>query len=57
VNYVHDEFVLEIPSDDEDLMTEKIVVAECMMNDQMQTVCPDLKIGIESSICDYWKKL
>lgn len=57
LNYVHDEFVLEVPSDDEDLMTEKVVLAECTMIDQMQIVCPDLKIGIESSICDYWKKL
>lgn len=57
VNYVHDEFVLEIPSDNEDLMAEQIIVAECMMIDQMQNVCPDLKIGIESSICDFWKKL
>lgn len=57
VNYVHDEFVLEIPSDDEDHMTERVVLAECTMIDQMQKVCPDLEIGIESSICSYWKKL
>lgn len=57
INYVHDEFVLEIPSEDEDLMSEKVILAECTMIEQMQKVCPDLQIGIESSICSYWKKL
>lgn len=57
INYIHDEFVLEIPTENQDLMTEKVIFAECTMIDQMQAVCPDLKIGVESSICDFWKKL
>ena len=57
INYVHDEFVLEIPNSDEVLLGEKVIMAECTMIDQMLLVCPDLQIGVESSLCDFWKKL
>lgn len=55
VNYVHDEFVIEIPHDD--LLHSRRSEAEKIMIDGMKTVCPDIEIRIESDICDYWKKL
>lgn len=57
INYVHDEFVLEIPSVDLEELNRKVAYAEFIMTDQMRTVCPDLRIGVESRICSFWQKL
>lgn len=57
INYIHDEFVLEIPRGSIDLLNKHRHSAESIMIDQMKVACPDLKIGIESKICEFWEKL
>ena len=57
INYIHDEFVLELPSNDFERMNERVSLAESIMIDQMKVVCPDLKIGVESKTCEFWEKL
>ena len=57
INYIHDEFVLEIPSTNLERMNERANLAESIMINQMKVVCPDLKIGVESKICEFWEKL
>lgn len=55
LNYVHDEFVIEIPDDDS--IEGQRFQAEQIMIQGMRQVCPDVQIRIESEVCDYWKKL
>lgn len=55
LNYVHDEFVIEL-LDDESLAKRRSE-AEQIMVQGMKDVCPHVEIRIESEVCDYWKKL
>lgn len=55
LNYVHDEFVIELL--DDEFLIERRSEAEHIMVQGMRAVCPNVEIRIESEICDYWKKL
>ena len=55
LNYVHDEFVIELLDDGS--LSERRSEAEQIMIQGMKSACPDMEIRIESEICDYWKKL
>lgn len=55
LNYVHDEFVIELL--DDEFLIERRSKAEHIMIQGMRAVCPNVEIRIESEICDYWKKL
>jgi len=54
VNYVHDEFVVEIPDDDH---SQSALNSICdIMSTEMGSVCPSVNIGIEASIAREWIK-
>jgi hypothetical protein len=53
VNFVHDEFVFDIPMDQ--LKGAEQLAAKIMI-EQMQVVIPDVKIGVESAAMLRWNK-
>lgn len=54
VNFIHDEFVVEIPDDGEaEQHRERI---KQLMIEGMKMVVPDVRIGVESVISDRWSK-
>jgi DNA polymerase I-like protein with 3'-5' exonuclease and polymerase domains len=57
VNFIHDEFLIEVPKqDDPALYRESEETIKRLMVEGMQEVVPDVKIKVESSISDCWKK-
>ncbi|MGK5083127.1 DNA polymerase [Bdellovibrionota bacterium FG-1] len=53
VNYIHDEFVVEVPADQADVQSSGI---QDLMIQGMRQVCPDVRITVEMGIFDCWKK-
>lgn len=51
--FVHDELVVEISKDDEDILKDRI---ESIMIESMRKVCPDVKISVESQISNVYCK-
>nr|BFD68760.1 hypothetical protein HAGR004_37820 [Bdellovibrio sp. HAGR004] len=55
VNYIHDEFVIELT--DNGQLNDRRHEAEGIMIGGMRTVLPDIEVRIESEVCDYWRKI
>lgn len=54
VNYVHDEFVVEIPIDES--LQSNVRDIEFVMIHEMRQVCPDIRISVQASVADCWQK-
>ncbi len=54
VNYVHDEFVVEVP--DDATLKSKAHAIETIMIEEMQRVCPDVRISVQTAIASCWSK-
>lgn len=55
VNYVHDEFVIEIP--DNESLRSNVHDIESIMVSEMRQVCPDVRISVQIAVEDSWQKL
>jgi DNA polymerase-1 len=53
VGFVHDEIICEVKSD---RANEDLVLQEKIMIESMQQVCPDVLIGVESAISEFYTK-
>ena len=54
VNYVHDEFVVEVP--DNESLRSSVHGIESILISEMRQVCPDVRISVQVSISDCWQK-
>lgn len=54
VNYIHDEFVVEIQKDSQ--MENKMKTIVKIMIDEMNVVCPQVSIRVESALAPCWRK-
>ena len=53
VGFVHDEVICEVPKND---VVRKMAEQEQIMIESMKTVVPDVKVGVESAISEFYTK-
>ena len=54
VNFIHDEYIVELPLDD--TLQERRRALEALMVESMQAFIPDVRVAVESTLMPRWYK-